>query len=127
MDLASLQERIAQMERAQNEMKQLRTVLEDALKEDERYQEVDLVTRELATKKKRIKDEIWGRPTFQEAIAKIKDMKEEISDITEILSHELLEWRQHNQSDEIIGSDGTPRKLKINVRLQHISSRFNDE
>lgn len=126
MDLTNLQERIAQMERAQNEMKQLKTVLEDALKEDERYQEVDLSTRELATKKKRIKDEIWGQPTFQDAIAKIKDMKEEVNDITDILSHELLEWRQHNQSDEIIGSDGTPRKFKINVRLQHISSRPND-
>ena len=126
MELSNLQERIAQLERAQTEMKQLKTVLDDALKENEQYQEVDLATRELATKKKRIKDEVWGQATYQDALAKIKDMKEEVNDISEILNHELLEWRQHNQSDEIIGSDGTPRKLKINVRLQHISSRFNE-
>jgi hypothetical protein len=126
MELSNLQERIAQLERAQSEMRQLKTTLDDALKENEQYQEVDLATRELATKKKRIKDEIWGQATYQEAVAKIKDIKEEVNDISEILNHELLEWRQHNQSDEIIGSDGTPRKLKINVRLQHISSRFNE-
>jgi hypothetical protein len=126
MDLAAIQERIAQLDRAQEEMKQLKTVLEDALKEDERYQEVDLATRELATKKKRIKDEVWGQATYQEALDKIKDIKEEISDISEILSHELLAWREQNQSDEIVGSDGTARKLKINVRLQHVSSRFNE-
>lgn len=126
MDLAAIQERITQLDRAQEEMKQLKTVLDDALKEDERYQEVDLATRELATKKKRIKDEVWGQATYQEALDKIKDIKEEISDISEILSHELLAWREQNQSDEIVGSDGTARKLKINVRLQHISSRFNE-
>lgn len=126
MDLAALQERIAQLDRAQEEMKQLKIVLDDALKEDARFQEVDLATRELATKKKRIKDEIWGQATYQESLDKIKDIKEEIGDISEILSHELLVWREQNQSDEIVGSDGTARKLKINVRLQHVSSRFNE-
>ncbi len=124
MDIAVIQERISQLERAQNEIKQHKTVLEDALKEDERFQEVDLQMRELATKKKRIKDEIWGQAAYVEAVDKIKDIKEEIADLSEILNHELLAWREQNQSDEIVGSDGTPRKLKINVRLQHVSSKL---
>jgi DNA repair exonuclease SbcCD ATPase subunit len=123
MDLETIQRRIEQLEQSQNEIKALKVTLEDALKEDERYQEVDLETRELATKKKRIKDEIWGQPTYREAIQKIKEIKEEITDISDILNHELLEWRQQNNSDEIVGSDGAPRKLKINVRLQQLHSR----
>ncbi len=118
MDLELLQRRIEQLEQAQNEIKQIKTALEDGLKEDERYQEVDLETRELATKKKRIKDEIWGQATYREAIAKMKELKEEIADVVDILNHELLQWRQESNTDEIVGSDGTTRKLKVHVRLQ---------
>jgi hypothetical protein len=124
MDLEILQRRIEQLEASQNEIKQLKVSLEDALKEDARYQEVDNESREVATKKKRIKDEIWGQATYREALQKIKEIKEEIFDINEILSHELLEWRQTNNSDEIVGSDGTARKLKINVRLQQLHSKL---
>jgi hypothetical protein len=118
MNLEQLQKRIEQLEQAQNELKQIKITLDDALKEDDRYQEVDLETRELATKKKRVKDEIWGQATYREAIAKMKDIKEEIADLNDILNHELLAWRQTHNSDEIIGSDGTVHKLKVNVRLQ---------
>lgn len=118
MDLEKIQQRIEQLEQAQNEIKILKTTLDDALKEDSKYQEIDLQMRDLTTQKKRVKDEIWGQPTYQEALAKIKDIKEEIKDVTDILNHELLAWRQEHDTDEIIGSDGTPRKLKVNVRLQ---------
>ncbi len=118
MDLEALQRRIEQLEQAQNEVKSLKTVLEDALREDDRYQEVDLSLREMNMKKKQLKDEIWGQATYQEALAKLKDIKEEITDISDILNHELLQWRQEHNSDEIIGSDGTTRKLKVSVRLK---------
>lgn len=118
MDLEKIQQRIEQLEQAQNEIRILKVTLDDALKEDSNYQEVDMQLRELNTKKKRIKDEIWGQATYQEAQAKIKDIKEEIRDLGDILNHELLAWRQEHQSDEIIGTDGTVRKLKINVKLQ---------
>lgn len=124
MDLETLQQRIQQLENAQNEIKTLKVTLEDALKEDPRYQEVDMESREVATKKKRIKDEIWNQATYREATQKIKEIKDEMIDINEILSHELLEWRQSNNTDEIVGADGTPRKLKINVRLQQLHSKF---
>jgi hypothetical protein len=118
MDLEKIQKRIEQVEAAQNEQRLLKVTLDDALKEDSSFQELDLQLRELNTKKKKIKDEIWGQQTYQEALAKMKDVKEEIKDLSDILNHELLEWRKENDSDEIIGLDGTLRKLKINVRLQ---------
>ncbi len=118
MDLEALQRRIEQLEQAQNEVKVLKTTLEDALREDDRFQEVDLSLREMNMKKKQLKDEIWGQATYQEGLAKLKDIKEEITDISDILNHELLQWRQEHNSDEIIGSDGTTRKLKVSVRLK---------
>ncbi len=118
MDLEKIQKRIEQVEQAQNELRIIKVTLEDALKEDGNFQELDLQLRELNTKKKKVKDEIWGQTTYQDALAKMKDIKEEIKDLSDILNHELLEWRKENDSDEIIGADGTLRKLKINVRLQ---------
>ncbi len=118
MDLEKIQKRIEQVEQAQNELRLIKVTLEDALKEDGNFQELDLQLRELNTKKKKVKDEIWGQTTYQDALAKMKDIKEEIKDLSDILNHELLEWRKENDSDEIIGADGTLRKLKINVRLQ---------
>ncbi|HEY1074739.1 MAG TPA: hypothetical protein VGE59_03520 [Patescibacteria group bacterium] len=118
VDLETIQKRIEQLDIAQQEINTIKTALDDALAEDDRYQQLDLQTREFAVQKKKIKDEIWAQPTYQDAMAKMKDIKEEMADLKEILNHELLEWRQTNNSDEIIGADGTTRKLKVNVRLQ---------
>ncbi len=120
MELEQIQRRIETLEAAQDEIRVLKITLEEALKEDDRYQEIDAELRDLGMKKKQIKDEIWGQKTYQEAQAKIKDLKEETRDLQDILNHELLQWRQEHNSDEIIGSDGTTRKLKINVRLQSL-------
>ncbi len=120
MDLEQIQRRIEQLDAAQDEIRVIKTTLEEALKEDDRYQEIDAELRDLGIKKKQIKDEIWGQKTYQDAMAKMKDIKEEIKDTQDILNHELLQWREEHKSDEIIGSDGTTRKLKINVRLQQL-------
>ena len=118
MDLATIQKRIEQLDGAQNEIRILKQTLDDALKEDDRYQEMDLALRDLTIKKKQLKDEIWRQEALQDATRKIKELKEEMADLSEILNHELLAWRQEHNSDEIIGSDGATRKVKISVRLQ---------
>lgn len=123
MELETIQKRIASLESAQEEVRKLKLTLEDALKDDATFQEVDLEAREVAMKKKRIKDEVWGQPAYQEASAKLKELKEEITDLQDILRHELLQYRQENNTEEIVAADGTTRKLKINIRLQSLHDR----
>lgn len=123
MELETIQKRIEQLENAQEQLRILKVTLDDALKEDAKYQEVDLQLRELTMQKKKIKDEIWGQVTYQEAMAKLKDIKEEINDTSDILNHELLDWRQKHNTDEIVGPDGTTRKMKINVRIQSLHNK----
>lgn len=118
MDLQTIQKRIESLDNAQSEVQKIKLLLEDALKEDATFQEIDLETREIAMKKKKVKDEVWGQPAYQEAMAKLKDIKEEVKDLQDILRHELLEYRQTNNTEEIILADGSTRKLKINIRLQ---------
>lgn len=123
MSLEQIQKRIETLEATQDEVRVIKQTLEEALKEDDRYQEIDAELRDLGIKKKQIKDEIWGQTTYQEAQAKLKDVKEEMKDTQDILNHELLQWREEHKSDEIIGSDGTTRKLKINIRLQSLHNQ----
>lgn len=123
MTLESLQRRIEQLEGAQEQLRILKVTLDDALKEDEKFQELDAQLRDLNMQKKKIKDEIWGQATFQEAIAKMKDIKEEVTDTSDILNHELLAYRAEHNTDEIIGPDGTPRKMKISVRIQSLHNK----
>lgn len=118
MELETIQKRIEQLEQAQQELKVLKLTLDDALKEDAKYQELDLQIRDLNMQKKRVKDEVWQQQTYKEAQNKIKEIKNDLKDLIDILNHELLEWRLANQSEEIIGADGTPRKFKVNVRIQ---------
>ncbi len=123
MDLEIIQRRIEQLDKASNELRLIKTTLDDALKEDAKYQEVDLQLRELTIQKKKIRSDIWSLPAYQKNQAKIREIKEEIADLNDILDHELLQWRQENASDEIVGIDGTTRKLKVKVRLQPQRSR----
>ncbi len=123
MSLETIQKRIEQLDKAQEQLRVIKVTLDDALKEDAKFQEIDAQLRDLTMQKKRVRDEILGQQTYQEAMAKMKDIKEEIVDTSDILNHELLEWRQTNNTEEIIGSDGTTRKLKVSVRLQPLRNK----
>lgn len=123
MSLETIQKRIEQLDKAQEQLRIIKVTLDDALKEDDKFQELDAQLRDLTMQKKRVRDEILGQQAYQEAMAKMKDIKEEIVDTSDILNHELLEWRQTNNTEEIIGSDGTTRKLKVSVRLQPLRNK----
>lgn len=123
MSLETIQKRIEQLEKAQEQMRIIKVTLDDALKEDDKFQEIDAQLRDLTMQKKRVRDEVLSQQTYQEVMAKLKDIKEEIADTTDILNHELLEWRQTHNTEEIIGSDGTTRKLKVSIRLQPLRNK----
>ena len=121
--LEAIQKRIEQIEKAREELRLIKVTLDDALNEDDKFQELDAQLRDLTVQKKRVRDEILSQAAYQEAMAKMKDVKEEIADTADILNHELLDWRQNNNTEEIIGLDGTTRKLKVSIRLQPLRNK----
>lgn len=123
MSLQTIQKRIEQLDKAQEQLRVIKVTLDDALKEDAKFQEIDAQLRDLSLQKKHVRDEILSQQTYQTVMAKMKDIKEEIVDTMEILNHELLEWRHTNNTEEIIGSDGTTRRLKVSIRLQPLRHR----
>lgn len=117
MTLTHLQNRIEELDRLRVEARELKQVLDDALKEDAAFCDVDAECRDAASRKRKRKEAIWSQPIHQTNVAKAKDLKEEIGERETILTSELLVWRQQNNRDEIVGRDGATRKIKINIRL----------
>ncbi len=117
MDIASIQKRIASIEQLKDDAKVANEAIKNALDNDAAYQTSLKEAKDINAKKKRIKDDILNQAENREFVEKIKDIKEEIATLEELLSYELVEYAQKNNTDMIQGDDGLVRKFKIHVRL----------
>lgn len=117
MDIAAIQKRIASIEKLKEDMKVSQEAIKNALDNDGAYKEATREAKEINAKKKRIKDDVLNQAENREFVEKVKDIKEEIATLEELLAYELIEYSQHNNTDMIQGDDGLVRKFKILVRL----------
>ncbi len=112
MDISTIQKRIGQLEKLEEEVRVAREMLKGELENEELYLQANEEVKATVTKRKQVKDEILGKGPNQKILTEIKENQEEITTLKEILSAELMEFYQQNQTDEI-----ADRKFKINVRL----------
>lgn len=117
MDIAQIQKRIASIEELKDGMKVAQEAIKNALDNDGSYKEAVEAAKQANTKKKKLKDDILNLAENREFVEKIKDVKEEIATLEELLSYELVEYAQSNNTDMIQGIDGLVRKFKIKVQL----------
>ncbi len=116
-EIASIQKRIASIEKLREDMKVSQEAIKNALENDGVYQTTVKEAKEINTKKKRIRDDILNQAENRQYVEKIKDTKDEITTLEELLAYELVEYSQQNNTDMIQGDDGLVRKFKILVRL----------
>ncbi len=112
MDLETIRKRIEQLEKYEQETKINKEMLKGELENEPSYLEAVEEAKLVNQKKKQIKDEVLGKGPNQEILKTIKDTQEEIVTLREILSAELTEFYQQNQTDEI-GN----RKFKVTAKL----------
>jgi len=120
--------RIGLIEKYQEEIRIAKETLKVELEDSPEYKEAEVAAKEANQKKKRIKDEIWGRPGNQSLRDDIRINLEEIATLQEILSTELMQIFQEKNTDEVPDESGEPRKFKITAKLMPKSSgreRFN--
>jgi hypothetical protein len=121
MDLETIRKRIDQLEKLEQEVKINKEMLKGELENEASYLEVVEESKLTAQKKKQIKDEILGKGSNQEGQKNIKDTQEEIATIREILSAELTEFYQENQTDQVAN-----RKFKITAKLLPKKDNYQD-
>ncbi len=117
MDIAQIQKRISSIEKLKDEAKVAQEAIKNALDNDPLFKEATAEAKVVLSKKKNIRDEILGQAENEQFVTKIKDTKEEIATLEELLAYELMEYSQKNNTDMIQGDDGLVRKFKILVRL----------
>jgi len=68
-------------------------------------------------KRKQARETVTNQPHVQEIQMQIKDQKEKLKDLQELLSHYLLEYYNETKSNEVADHEGKARKVVINARL----------
>ena len=112
MDIATIQKRIDTLEKLEAEVKTSKEMLNGELDNEEEYVQASEENKAAVTKRKQIKDQILSRGANQKILIDIKENQEEIQTLKEILSAELMEYYQKNNTDEV-----GDRKFKVSVRL----------
>lgn len=119
VDIAMIQKRIDQLEKLKEEVKISKEMLKGELENDLSYLETVEEVKAAVQKRKQIKDELLGKGPNQEVVANIKNNLEEIATLNEILSAELMQVYQENQTDEVAN-----RKFKITAKLMPKKSDY---
>lgn len=117
MSLATIQKRLATLEKLEQENKVARQMLKEELEQNEAYMAVNAEQKAAATQKKNLKEEILATGSNQEMVAKIEENNEEIKTLREILNTELVEYYAKERVDELQDSNGQTRKFKISIRF----------
>lgn len=125
MDIVQIQKRIEVVENLQREIRDAKQMLKEELENDDRYVEVYDEANEAASKKKRIKEEIENSGSNKKLIQEIKENKEELDTLKEILSAELMQLYAEKKTDEITDINGDKRKFKVTVKLMGRGSSEN--
>lgn len=117
MKVSGIQQRIATIEKLKAESKVSLEAIKNALENDSAFQQANKESKEMNAKKKRLREDVLNQAENREFVEKLKDLREEIGTLEELLAYELVEYSQRNNTDMIEGNDGLVRKFKISVRL----------
>jgi hypothetical protein len=127
MDLSIIKERMEQLETFKNENKVAREALKNELENDTDYLAVCEELKAVVDKKKRIREAIWGKTETQKLISVIKENRDEVGTLEEILSSELMEYFSEHKVNEIEDSTGEARKFKVVAKLLPKKNKYDND
>ncbi|AKM82623.1 TPA: hypothetical protein DD449_01205 [Candidatus Berkelbacteria bacterium] len=126
MELSSIHKRMTEVENYKNENKVARETLKNELENNTQYLEASEEVKTATEKRKRIKNEILAQQETQKIIADIKENKEELDTLEEILSSEVVEYHKESNANEIEDADGDKRQFKIVVKFLPKKKNWDD-
>jgi hypothetical protein len=117
VDTDTIKRRIELIEKLQGEIKIAKDMLNEALTNDSAYTDAAEEAKVASSKKKQILSEIYNQPANNKLQVEIKENRDEIMTLKEMLSEELIEYRIERKSEVIEVTDGSQRGFKFSVRL----------
>lgn len=117
MELASIQKRIASIEKLEAENKISKEMLKAELENDPDYMDAHDTVKAATTRKKAAKERVMSVASNAEIGDKIKENQEEIATQKEILAAELIDHYKKHNTDEIPDATGHIRRFKVSATL----------
>ena len=117
MNIAQIQKRIGSIEANKEEIRKIQEIIKDQMEQNPEYQEAQKKGKEISAIKKKVREDVLSKPENEKMLFETKELQEEIKTASEILSAELVEYYQKNNSDEIEDVEGNKRKFKFSVKL----------
>ena len=113
-----IQERIAELEKEQEAARQIKETINDAIEQDEEYQDLNLKIHTLQRTKKAIVDNILETPGYQDAIKRLKAIRHDVKDLREMLSLELVSYNRQTEKNVFEDADHKLRKITIKATVK---------
>lgn len=126
MELNKIHERLGLIENYKEKNKIARESLKSELENNEEYMAIRDEMQTLAERLKRLKSEIWAQAETQKLSTDIKENKEELDTLEEILSTELMEYYKESETMEIEDADGEKRQFKLVAKLLPKKKKYDD-
>lgn len=114
---------ISRIEKLQNESREQQEMLTNVLANSEVYREHDEKAKEAAKIKSATRAEIMKQPSVMQVAAKVKDMKQELSESQKALSEYLSEYQRLAKTNIIEDENGEEREIVNNCKLIKRSSK----
>lgn len=100
-----------------SQLKIQRQMVKDAFENDQQYHEMSDKVKSLNREKNAIKQRILKTPAAEAAMAKAKELQDELRDMDDKLSGYLQEYQRISGTNVIEGSDGELRQIVPVYRL----------
>jgi len=117
METGVIQKRLKILDDLVHEIAKLKASLEDALMDDPNYGKMMEEEEETKKVKKEKKDRIMSTATIKGYQEELKEKMQEIKEIREILSQELVDYYKDSGTLEIVDADGNVKRMKFSVKL----------
>lgn len=117
METGVIQKRLKILDDLMREVGKLKGSLEDALMDDPNYGKMMEEEEETKKVKKEKKDRIMSTATIKGYQEELKEKMQEIKEIREILSQELVDYYKDSGTLEIVDADGNVKRMKFSVKL----------
>lgn len=99
------------------ELREQKSMVKDALENDQEYHEIAEKVKELNRQKSVIKQRILKTPAVDTVMTKVRDLQAELKDMEDKLSGYLQEYQRVSGTNVIEGTDGELRQIVPVYRL----------
>lgn len=117
MALEDIQQKLSDIELEKEQVNTLKQMLKDSLENDIPYQEAYAEQKDWAAKAKKAKEAAYAAANADEIQEKISEHNEKIKSLNELLSYDLFQYYQENNTNEFEDANGNIRKFKVGATL----------